>query len=130
MKSEDLMLNDWVLTQKGEPAQVYQIYNGIVALTAPSPNLYNVECLQPIRLTLKLLEKNGCKEYIPGQYFLPQEDRCVVIFIADTRNFPNSNHTMLLAIKKVYNDVRIGVTYLHQLQHIFRLLNIEKEWKV
>lgn len=130
MKSEDLMLNDWVLTHEGEPAQVYQIYNGIVALTAPSPNLYNVECLQPIRLTPELLEKNGCKKYITGQYFLPQEDRNVVIFIADTRNFPNSNHTMLLAIKKVYNDVRIGVNYLHQLQHIFRLLNIEKKWIV
>lgn len=130
MKSEDLMLNDWVLTQEGEPAQVYQIYNGIVALTAPSPTLYNVECLQPIRLTPELLEKNGGKKYITGQYFLPQEDRNVVIFIADTRDFPNSNHTMLLAIKKVYNDVRIGVNYLHQLQHIFRLLNIEKEWIV
>ncbi len=130
MKSEELMLNAWVLTPEGEPAQVYQIYDGIVALTEPFPAIYRVKTVQPIKLTPELLEKNGCKKYIPGQYFLPQEDRNVVIFIADIRNFPNSNHTMLLAIKKVYNDVRIGVTYLHQLQHIFRLLNIEKEWTV
>ena len=117
MKSEDLMLNDWVLTPEGEPAQVYQIYNGIVALTAPSPNLYNVECLQPIKLTPELLEKNGFVEddnavFEYGDISVWNEDK---IWKFD----------VWLQI-----SVRFDFHYLHQLQHAFRLLNIEKEWTV
>ena len=125
MKSEDLMLNDWVLTQKGEPAQVYQIYNGIVALTAPSPTLYNVECLHPIRLTPELLEKNGFVK-LWNQYVL-KADKEPFIHLISLDNLPNANGRMLVAIKDRYTNAKIAITYVHQLQHALRLCGIEKE---
>ena len=118
MKSEDLMLNDWVLTKEGEPAQVYQIYNGIVALTAPSPNLYNVECLQPIKLTPELLEKNGFVE----------DDNRIFEYGEDIAVW-NEDKEWIFDADLEFNT-RIDLPYLHQLQHAFRLLNIEKEWTV
>ena len=125
MKSEELMLNDWVLTKEGEPAQVYQIYNGVVALTAPSPNLYNVECLQPIRLTPELLEKNGFVK-LWNQYVL-KADKEPFIHLISLDNLPNANGTMLVAIKDRYTNAKIAITYVHELQHALRLCGIEKE---
>ena len=116
MKSEDLMLNDWVLTKEGEPAQVYQIYNGIVALTAPSPNLYNVECLQPIKITPELLEKNGFSENYR------EDDLSYAQSCGDVIGIH------ILGKGGIMDEMYFK--YVHELQHAFRLLNIEKEWTV
>lgn len=118
MKSEELMLNDWVLTKEGEPAQVYQIYDGIVALTAPSPCLYNVKYVQPIKLTPELLEKNGFVE----------DDNRIFEYGEDIAVW-NEDKEWIFDADLEFNT-RINLPYLHQLQHAFRLLNIEKEWKV
>lgn len=118
MKSEDLMLNDWVLTPEGEPAQVYQIYDGIVALTEPFPAIYRVKTVQPIKLTPELLEKNGFVE----------DDNRIFEYGEDIAVW-NEDREWIFDADLEFNT-RINLPYLHQLQHAFKLLNIEKEWTV
>ena len=78
-------------------------------------------------ITLEILEKNGFKPFIAGQYVLPMENKEILVCIVPIKGLPNANGEWLVAIKKGYTDARIAITYAHELQQALHLCRINKE---
>lgn len=80
-------------------------------------------------ITIELIERNGFKKFIAGQYVLPREniETCI---IASMAGLPNANGKWLVAIKKGYTDARIAITYAHELQQALTLCGVDKKIEV
>lgn len=125
MKVEDLMVCDWILDGRVY-AQVTSITcDGIIETT--HNEFSNIELVEPIPLTPEILEKNGFKKFIAGQYILPMENKEIFVCITPMEGLPNANGKWLVVIKNGYTDVKIPITYIHELQHALKLCGIKKE---
>jgi len=113
MKATDLMLGDWVLCD-GEPYQVAEISAGLLCIDAERALFATPEDLQPIPLTPEILEKNGWKR-------IPSEDTEVwYIFGLVLRKSEEYEGAYLWGLS-------VYVRSAHELQHLVRVLQIEKE---
>ncbi len=81
-------------------------------------------------ITVELIEKNGFKKFIAGQYILPMENKEVYVCIAPMEGLPNANGTWLVAIKNGYTDAKIVITYVHELQQALTLCGVDKTIEV
>ena len=81
-------------------------------------------------ITLEILEKNGFKKFVAGQYVLPMENKEIFVCIAPMEGLPNANGKWLVAIKKNYTDAKIAITYVHELQQALTLCGIDKKIEV
>ena len=133
MKANELMINDWVFyIGDGEPKQTQvmeitslrqvQLFDGE---DLSSWFLVGEKYIEPIPLTAEILEKNG---------FDKRNDGCV---------WNDENGSTVVVLWKEYNythcynyiDASIGcitvrelpITYVHELQHFFRLCGINKK---
>lgn len=77
-------------------------------------------------ITAEILEKNGFKKFIAGQYILPMENKEIFVCIAPMKGLPNANDEWLVAIKKGYTDARIAITYAYELQQALTLCGVDK----
>ena len=122
LTSKDLMIGDWIQDSFGNIGQVYRLDPGRVHLRLlqerPQDEEYIVHDIEPISLTPKILEKNGFyRSEIPtrdeiGHYYhrkTAPSSIFVSISFDDGRDFGNE------------------IQYVHELQHILRLLEIDKE---
>lgn len=82
---------------------------------------------EPISITPKILEKIGFVKYIAGQYVLPKMVGEIFVCITPMEGLPNANGKWLVVIKNGYTDVKIPITYIHELQHALKICEIEKE---
>ena len=78
-------------------------------------------------ITEEILEKNGFKKFIAGQYILPMENKEVYVCIAPMEGLPNANGTWLVAIKNGYTDAKIVVTYMNELVQALTLCGVAKK---
>ena len=136
MKTNELMIGDWVNTPKGN----YQIDciqdNDVVGTTYKNgegvESLFGINKIEPIPLTPEILEKNGFvanKHVYPYPYYEYEvkESKVKVGFA-----FPQGNRT---SYKEpwVYIDTEcafiehLPCIFVHQLQQELRLCGIEKE---
>lgn len=131
MKANELMLGDWVQGHlPNTPSKVVGIPNEYRLAVVTSNCTYmelSIDDLQPIPLTPEILKKNGFDflySSVPGG--TPQEQRMrkvdtykwqgiAVNYYHETNDFQMVN----------FRGVRFK--YVHELQHAFRLLGIEKE---
>jgi len=81
-------------------------------------------------ITIKILEKNGFKKFIAGQYILPMDSKEIFVGIAQMKRFPNANGKWLVAIGNGYTDARIAITYAHELQQALTLCGVDKKIEV
>ena len=138
LNCKSLMIGDWVLYE-GEPYQIRQlgIYgedrdgDDYPAVCVGKPNgiglILERNEIEPIPITLEILEKIGFVKYIAGQYVLPKMVGEIFVCIMPMEGLPNANGKWLVTIKNGYTDVKIPVTYIHELQHILKLCGIDKE---
>jgi len=81
-------------------------------------------------ITIEILEKNGFKPFIAGQYVLPMENKEIFVCIAPIEGLPNTNGTWLVAIKNGYTSAKIAITYVHELQQALSLCGVDKKIEV
>lgn len=123
MKVCELMIDDWVLDKKTN--RPYKIIG--------TNDLLFHNDYSPIPLTAEILEKNGFKK----QY---GNDWCYYKYKDDDTS-KESLYLILYGIDSLYLEIaaftnasgeynRMGVCYVHELQHALRLCNIDKEIKL
>ena len=131
MKANELMIGDWVLAE-GKPVQVTNIsvlggdiirvinpfmsYDTMYAsnIVALSKGAKDINMIEPIPLTLEILEKNGwCLDEIDGSYRHYDNG-----FWIGGRNAPFG-----IMVSNLYQDIN----YVHELQHLLKLCGINKE---
>lgn len=81
-------------------------------------------------ITAEILEKNGFKKFVAGQYILPMENIRIFVCIAPMVGLPNANGTWLVAIKNGYTEAKIVITYAHELQQALTLCGVDKKIEV
>lgn len=126
MECTDLMLDDWVLdTYTGKPMRV------------PRVNIKVGKGLEPIPLTVDILEKNGfvfdytvdeCVadyQYVELKgYICKGKTRCGDDYLLDFCN------GMMIITTDFCGEVKKEMRYVHQLQHALLLCEIDKEIEV
>ena len=130
MKVSDLMIGDYVTaTPSGMLIQVAATHKRKVAYHACTSKLSWVRegLLRPIPLTLEIFEKIGFMPFFASQFILPVESTEICVIIAPMAGLPNANAEWIVSIKNGYTDVKIPITYIHELQHALKLCGIEKE---
>lgn len=81
-------------------------------------------------ITIKILEKNGFKKFIAGQYILPMENKEIFVCIAPMEGLPNANGKWLVVIKNGYTDAKIVITYMNELVQALTLCGVDKKIEV
>lgn len=130
MKAEELMQFDWVrLADDNTPKQVDWIRSGEVGLfwnrTVTPPYL------EPIPLTAEILEKNGFKKCEDGAWSLFQYKE----------NGENALYQIYWSEDPLYLEIssytsqtgefnRMGIRFVHELQHALKLCGIDKTIKL
>ena len=54
----------------------------------------------------------------------------ILVSIMHMKGLPNADSEWLVAIKNGYTDVKIPITYIHELQHALKLCGVKKEIKL
>ena len=144
MRANELMIGDWVhmKAHRGFEAQDIKVetipdassdthYGHIGAFpTSEDMDFRDIEdtFLEPIQLTIEILEKNGFSKFIAGQYLCAnKEEDWFVLVMPGLHTAPNSKHRFLASCKHIYTDAKIAINYVHELQHALRLCGINKE---
>ena len=123
MKATDLMIGDWVYdTMRQENKKVTRMDFE----RNPMNGVYYAETLLPIPITSDILEKNGFEKChndeapVEECYFYRLFAKPCGWFDIDAFGLEEE-----LGAEFVYNDVALN--YVHQLQHLLRLVGIKKE---
>lgn len=134
MEAKDLMIGDWVRISDDDTDEYFDaqikgvdfldnVYAPIPGEEKPCP--FSIDCVEPIPLTPEILEKNGFEyndedaEYAgctwsDGNLMLrPEYDYRIVV----TNDFDDEST----------NRTPFVLRYVHQLQHVYKLLGIDKE---
>ena len=131
LSCRDIMVGDWVYnTHNRQNERVQEINSGLVMLDYN--DLYEYDEIEPIPLTPEILEKNGFlanKHVYPYPYYeyIDKEHELKVGFA-----FPQGDRTSYKD-PWVYIDSEcvfvehLPCIFVHQLQHVLRLCEIEKE---
>ena len=130
MKTTELMIGDLVLVL-GELGKVIEIREHSVLLQGR--NFYfGEEDIEPIPLTVEILEKNGCRKWTWHNY--PHEN-VVTYAIGDGFQVEVTKKHGFWLVDNCSDSGDYGyesnwiadVNYVHKLQHLIRDLEIEKE---
>lgn len=131
MKISNLMIGDWVAyfgdIESKYPVKIEGMDIATGALITSDREDVGFDGISPIPLTSEILEKNGFKKFVAGSYIIPSKGEENFTCITPMEKMPNANGKWLVAIKNGYTDVKIPITYIHELQHALRICGIEKE---
>ena len=81
-------------------------------------------------ITLEILEKNGFKKFVAGQYVLPMENKEIFVCIAPMEGLPNANGKWMVAIKNGYTDAKIIINSTDEFVQALTLCGIDKKIEV
>ena len=88
------------------------------------------KAMEAEEITIKILEKNGFKKFIAGQYVLPMENKEIFVSIAPMEGLPNANGKWMVAIKNGYTDAKIIITCTDELVQALTLCGVDKTIEV
>lgn len=115
MKVNELMIGDWVYNRVADIT--FQVYPQFFSQWHDRPEQFEAT-IQPISLTLKILEKNEFTRF--GTDYILKERH----FGLENPSIPSNyldNYWLQVSIKAVH------IEYVHELQHALRLCGIDKE---
>lgn len=151
IKSEDLKIGDLVrvsrdcMFPKGtmcvvtdiNPLKVFKDKKGVVSLSAINDNddgPWGTWCcnVEGIPVTPEILNKNGFKEEVVGNYFtkpIDNEEYSVARYLAVERKF--CNWAVFLKYRSLLDYVLLRkIQYVHELQHVLWVLGLDAELKI
>lgn len=126
MKTSELMLGDWVYHQKYQthPAQVKCIYTETIETHCVFPNgkklkrKFKIEDCIPIPLTTKILADNGFLKNDYYQWYMPVE----YLGQSEVEIFLDETHQDNIFHWSAHDGLMKEILYVHELQHILRIL--------
>lgn len=129
MKANELMIGD-LLKWKEQPGFndedrnmvlcVKNIFDDAIKIDGRF-ELYHISLFEPIPLTTEILEKNGFKREGGASYWHEGgRDACVI-------HWGNGKEQLIIGSPCDDCMVKMNVRFIHELQHAFRLVGIEKE---
>lgn len=144
MKANELMIGDWVNLKNGKvimPCRITVIGHATqdrneigttvcVDLSKEFPTcIFDMDVITPLPLTPEILEKNGFKKCAGNEWS--------VFKYEDDDHTKNALYQVLWSADELYLEIssytsntgdfnRIGIMYVHELQHALRLCGIEK----
>jgi len=149
MKAEDLMIGDWINLnfdvdyKTGNPIYGYAQVTGINKDGTIDVNCtydksesmqdgWDLKLIEPIPLTVELLEKNGCRKWTWHNY--PREN-VITYAIGDGFQIEITKKNGFWMVDNCSDSGDYGyesnwiadVNYVHKLQHLIRDLEIKKE---
>lgn len=151
IKSEDFKIGDLVrvsrdcMFPKGtmcvvteiNPLKVFKDKKGVVSLSAINNNddgPWGTWCcnVEGIPVTPEILNKNGFKEEVVGNYFtkpIDNEEYSVARYLAVERKF--CNWVVFLKYRSLPDYVLLRkIQYVHELQHVLWVLGLDAELKI
>lgn len=126
MKTTDLMIGDFLRNKRTkEIIGVFEIdgYRYVINNEADGYNSernVGIEEVEPIPLTAEILEKNGFERQFEARYSHPSSICSITIDCEVTCFF------LEILGKDITCDVRMGLQYVHELQHALRLCGLHK----
>ena len=136
MKSEDLMIGDWVrIIDDDTDAFFDAMVEGIDSLaniyaTMPCDETaypYSADCAKPIPLTTEILENSGWKHDPPVQRAMINTNFQRNNYLA--MSWDSKSHILNISARRDC-DINISCEYVHELQHALRLCGIDKTIKL
>ena len=126
VKPNELMIGDWVVCKKWRenPFKLTRINDSgrfCYGITSNGTQVepFLLEEIEPIPLTVEILEKNG---------FHKEWDEDIILMVCDTIIVEiGDKHTLYKDGKMYLRRVLSPLYYVHELQHALRLCRIEKE---
>ena len=126
MEANELMIGDWVIHPYYKHPSKIVYFNG--SRVRVEYEEVEAESLRPIPLTPEILEKNGFTE-IKGAYPTFQIDiygyLIKVKFPKENKETNNENPFLVIDSRPSYYSSEC--LYVHELQHVLKLLGIKKE---
>ena len=122
MKTNELMIGDYVqVPELIDKVEEYEAYCKVQQLRIADLDVVefkglNYDEIQPIPLTPEILEKNGWEKRPTGY-----------VFYTDGKRYDNSLWYIFGSNTFVVNTAKFQIKYVHQFQHVLKLLNIDKE---
>ena len=152
MKITDIQIGDWLQNTNGNIGKAQAIYRylnpgdkefgyEIIMQYNPNGTCYTeLSLLKPIPLTAEILEKNGfesfppCPPYPAGALRMWMNVKDIVegihmwfikFFWAEEKS--DSNEFRLEVFNSKKGSVKTTIKYIHELQHVLRLVEVDKE---
>ena len=91
---------------------------------------HDLKSISPIPLTPETLERNGFERHITapcGYYHAPAIGMYDVLFHASEDSYEDTWHTEVFTDHNDNNFVLYNLCYVHELQHLLKLVGINKE---
>ena len=88
------------------------------------------KAMEAKEITVEILEKNGFKKFVAGQYIWPMENKEIFVCIAPMKGLSNANGKWLVAIKNGYTDAKIIINSTDELVQALTLCGIDKKIEV
>ena len=132
LTEKELMIDDWVMYNPNvfieDEYEPYQEWYPMKITSGEGIELAIEGCYAPIPLTTDILEKNGFTE-IKGAYPTFKIDiygyLIKVTFPKENKETNNGNPFLVIDSRPSYYSSEC--LYVHELQHVFKLLGIKKE---
>lgn len=135
MKANDLMVGNHVSTPDNI-IKIAAIHNKKVAYHKQDDKLtwVRIGLIKPIPITADILKQNGFEQCDETDWELsiyednnPSKPMLYRIIWSAPKLYPNDNYLEIYDLKGAAHFFKFGICYIHQLQQILKLYNIDKE---
>jgi hypothetical protein len=128
MTTQDIMIDDWVYI-KDHPIKA------LPTKVKPEHFVRSLVEFEPILLTKKILEENKFKRYSfpcieKHHQWISYISPSASISLWCCKLYDNEDDGWVIDINVPYYSCHIKIKYLHELQHVLKLCNIDKEIKL
>ena len=125
MEAKDLMIDDWAACE-GKNGKVKELREHKLSLkTENSVMIIYYNNVEPIPITSEILEKNGFVTDRYGEIELNDE-----LGTSETNIVLEPTYSEEYYWWRINNNLIVKIKYVHELQHILKLVGIEKEIKL
>ena len=125
MEAKDLMIDDWVACE-GKNGKVKELREHKLSLkTENSVMIVYYNNVEPIPITSEILEKNGFVTNRYGEIELNDE-----LGTSETNIVLEPTYSEEYYWWRINNNLIVKIKYVHELQHILKLVGIKKEVKL
>ena len=125
MEAKDLMIDDWAACE-GKNGKVKELREHKLSLkTENSVMIVYYNNVEPIPITSEILEKNGFVTDRYGEIELNDE-----LGTSETNIVLEPTYSEEYYWWRINNNLIVKIKYVHELQHILKLVGIKKEIKL
>lgn len=127
MKAKELMVGDWVMHGK-KKRKCYNICGHTNDVMLDNGVFTNVMKINPMPLTLEILEKNGFERTWQDNFVYDNENIGLIItFHPKETNYTNGTYNYIDIERGCMTITEMPIAFVHEFQHAMRLCGIEEE---